>query len=147
MTPDTNVPPAAKWLGFAGALPFIAGALASLPFAEPLRPFGLALLLDYGAIILSFMGGVHWGAAMLRNDNGLGPLGRSVIPALVALPAPLIGGPYGLALLAAGFAGLFLYDEQETRAGRLPAWYPQLRRPLTAIVVASLVVGAAARFI
>ncbi|WP_424361759.1 DUF3429 domain-containing protein [Methylocystis parvus] len=146
MSIETTVPHAAKWLGFAGAIPFVAGALASLPVAEPLRPYGLALLLDYGAIILSFMGGVHWGAAMLRNDNGLGPLGRSVISSLVALPAPLIGGPAGLALLAAGFGGLLVYDEQETRAGRLPAWYPQLRRPLTVIVVACLIIGAAARF-
>lgn len=144
---ETAVPPAAKWLGYAGALPFVAGALASLPFAEALRPFGLSLLLDYGAIILSFMGGVHWGAAMLRNDNSLGPLGRSVASSLFALPAPLIGGVGGLSLLAAGFAGLLVYDEQETRARRLPAWYPLLRRPLTAIVMVCLLCGAAARFL
>jgi hypothetical protein len=146
MSAKITVPPAAKWLGYAGALPFVAGAAATLPFAGPLRPYGLALLLDYGAIILSFMGGVHWGAAMLRNDNRAGPLGRSVAASLVALPAALIGGAAGLGFLAVGFLGLLVFDEQETRAGRVPQWYPLLRRPLTAIVVACLVVGAAAQF-
>lgn len=139
------VPPAARWLGFAGAIPFVAGAFASLPVAGALRPWGLPLLLDYGAIILSFMGGVHWGAAMMRGDADVGSLGRSVASALVALPAALIGGAAGLLLLAAGFLGLLLYDEQETRIGRLPKWYPDLRRPLTAIVAVSLLVGAAAQ--
>lgn len=142
MTTELSVPPAAKWLGYAGAIPFVAGALACLPAAAPLRPLGLALLLDYGAIILSFMGGVHWGAALLRNDNDAGTLGRSVVPALIALPAPLAGGRAGLILLAAGFGGLHFYDEWETQAGRVPQWYPLLRRPLTAIVVLSLLAGA-----
>lgn len=139
------VPPAAKWLGFAGALPFVAGALVSLPLAGALRPFGLPLLLGYGAIILSFMGGVHWGTAMMRGDAELGPLGRSVAPSLLALPALLIGGVPGLLLLAAGFAGLLFYDLAETQAGRAPQWYPYLRRPLTAIVVSCLLIGAAAQ--
>ncbi|WP_363346790.1 DUF3429 domain-containing protein [Methylocystis echinoides] len=141
-----SLPEAAKWLGYAGAIPFFAGALASIPFfAGTLRPFGLTLLLGYGAIILSFMGGVHWGAAMQRDDPGPGPLGRSVAPSLLALPALLIGGVSGLILLAAGFMGLLFYDLAETRAGRAPQWYPKLRRPLTAIVVSCLVVGAAAQ--
>lgn len=144
MSADHRVPPAAIWLGFSGALPFIAGALATLPIAEHYRGLGLTLLVDYGAIILSFMGGVHWGAAMLRSDQDPRPLYFSVLPALIALPAALVGGVTGLVLLAAGFAGLLLFDERETRAGRLPAWYPTLRRPLTAIVVGSLIAGAAA---
>ncbi len=139
-----KTPPAALWLGYAGALPFLAGALASLPFAGALRPFALALLLNYGAIILSFMGGVHWGASILREDNEVGPLGRSVVPALVALVAATLGGVAGLVILALGFAGLLYYDELETRARHVPQWYPLLRRPLTATVVSSLVVGALA---
>jgi hypothetical protein len=140
------VPPAAKWLGFAGVLPFAAGALASLPIGGDLRPFGAQILVAYGAIILSFMGGVHWGTAMMRGDADWGPLGRSVAPALLALPAALIGAAAGLVLLAAGFLGLWAYDEQETAAGRAPRWYPALRRPLTAMVATSLAIGALAQF-
>ena len=145
MTSETSVPTAAKWLGFSGLIPFLAGALATLPVMEALRPFGVTLLLAYGAIILSFMGGVHWGVAMLRDDPDSRALAASVVSSLVALPAALIGGAAGLLILAAGFAGLLFYDTQEASAGRLPAWYPLLRRPLTAVVVACLLIGAGAR--
>lgn len=147
MNTHTTTPPAAKWLGYAGALPFIAGAIGSMPFAEALRPFAFMALLGYGAIILSFMGGVHWGVAMIRGDHEWAALGRSIVPALLALLAVMLGGAIGLGVLAAGFAGLLAYDEQETRAGRVPEWYPSLRRPLTAIVVTCLVIGALARLV
>jgi len=66
----------------------------------------------------------------------------SVLPSLLALPAAACGGALGLALLALGFCGLLVYDESEVRAGRLPLWYPKLRRPLTGVVVACLLAGA-----
>jgi len=141
MNQDTKTPVAALQLGFAGAIPFVAGALASLPLISSLHDWGLWLLLHYGAIILSFMGGVHWGAAMMRNDINLGSLGRSVLPSLLALPAIFFSGAIGLIILIVSFATLLFYDEQETTAGRLPAWYPYLRRRLTMIVIACLAVG------
>ena len=143
MNQRPTAPQAARQLGYAGAIPFVAGALACLPFAGSLREWGVLLLLDYGAIILSFMGGVHWGAAMLRDDTSLAPLGKSVAPSLLALVATLIGGRTGLFLLASGFAGLLFYDENETAVGRVPSWYPSLRRPLSAIVISALLIGAA----
>lgn len=143
MNQNPTAPQAARQLGYAGAIPFVAGALAALPVSGSLREWGILLLLGYGAIILSFMGGVHWGAAMVRNDISLAQLGKSVAPSLLALGAVLIGGRTGLFLLASGFAGLLYYDETETAAGRLPAWYPSLRRPLSAIVISALLVGAA----
>lgn len=142
MNRNSTAPLVARQLGYAGAIPFVAGALAALPVAGSLREWAILLLLGYGAIILSFMGGVHWGAAMLRNDLSLASLGKSVSPSLLALVAVLIGGRMGLFLLASGFAGLLYYDETETAAGHLPAWYPSLRRPLSAIVISALLVGA-----
>lgn len=142
MNSGSSAPRAAKQLGYAGAIPFAAGALASFPISGSLREWGALLLLYYGAIILSFMGGVHWGAAMLRDDSSLTSLGKSVAPSLLALVATLIGGRTGFLLLAFGFAGLLIHDESETAAGRLPGWYPSLRRPLSAIVISALILGA-----
>ena len=144
-TPET-VPSAAVQLGYAGLMPFLAGALLTFPIAGDMRPWGTTLLLGYGAIILSFMGGVHWGAAMIRDDVTTPALGKSVAPSLVALPAILIGGLPGLVILLLGFAGLLAWDETETKNGRVPGWYPHLRRPLTAIVCLSLATGVAASF-
>jgi hypothetical protein len=142
MHESSPTPRPAALLGLTGAAPFVAGlALAFFP-DDSLRGWGLWLLLIYGAIILSFMGGVHWGAAMLRDEISFGALGRSVLPSLLALPAVALGGTLGLVLLALGFCGLLVYDESEVRANRLPLWYPKLRRPLTGLVVACLLVGA-----
>lgn len=144
---DKNkAPPAAVRLGYAGLLPFFAGALLCLPLAGPYRAFGITLLMGYGSIILSFMGGVHWGAAMMRDDATMDALGKSVAPSLVALLAFIVGGPSGLVILSLGFAGLLAWDESETKIGHVPAWYPLLRRPLTALVGLSLITGAIASF-
>ncbi len=142
MSQEMKPPSVALQLGLAGAIPFVVGALACLPLVTSTHDLGLWLLLHYGAIILSFMGGVHWGAAMMRNDINLGSLGRSILPSLFALPAVFLGGVSGLIILIVSFATLLFYDEQETTAGRLPAWYPYLRRRLTTIVIACLAVGA-----
>ena len=139
-----KTPPAALWLGYAGLLPFFAGAVLSLPIAAGFRAWGTLLLIGYGAIILSFMGGIHWGAAMTRDDATQASLGKSVMPSLVALLAFIVGGPFGLVILSLGFAGQLAWDESETKIGHVPGWYPSLRRPLTALVAVSLITGAIA---
>jgi len=146
LTPH-KVPAAAARLGYAGLLPFFAGAILTMPLAGDLRSWGAIVLMGYGAIILSFMGGVHWGAAMMRDDLTTEALGKSVAPSLVALLAILVGGSPGLVILALGFAGLLAWDERETKIGHVPAWYPYLRRPLTALVTLSLMTGALASLI
>ena len=97
----------------------------------------MAPLLIYGAIILSFMGGIRWGAAMLRDDASFNALGRSVLPSLLALAAAALGGALGLVLIALGFCGLLVYDESEVVL-RPAALDPKSFRPLTGIVVACL---------
>lgn len=139
-----QAPPAAVWLGYSGLLPFFAGVALTLPLAGALRPWGTVVLIGYGAIILSFMGGVHWGAAMMRNDVTTRALGKSVAPSLVALAAVILGGHTGLVILSLGFGGLLAWEEGETKIGHVPAWYPHLRRPLTALVALSLITGAIA---
>ncbi len=141
-----KTPAAAVWLGYAGLLPFFAGAVLTLPLAGALRPWGTIVLIGYGAIILSFMGGVHWGAAMMRNDVTTQSLGKSVAPSLVALLAVIAGGQIGLVILSLGFGGLLAWEEGETKIGHVPGWYPYLRRPLTALVAMSLIAGAIASY-
>lgn len=141
-----KTPSAALWLGYAGLLPFFAGALATLPLSGSYRPWGTLLLIGYGAIILSFMGGIHWGTAMMRDDVTKKSLGKSVAPSLVALLAVMVGGAAGLVILTFGFGGLLAWDESETKMGHVPGWYPHLRRPLTALVGVCLITGAIASF-
>jgi hypothetical protein len=82
---------------------------------------------------------------MMLNGGDNGKLAKSVLPSLASLVGILVGGPAGLLILAIGFIGLLLYDEYEVKKGQLARWYPHLRRPLTTIVVISLLFGAYAQ--
>jgi hypothetical protein len=135
--PATAIPTAALTLGIAGLVPFVglAGIIVlnrHLPAADAWRALTL-----YGAVILSFMGGVHWGAALATGAASR--FLASVVPALAAWFATAFLPPRpATAALAIGFALLLLFDLAEVRRGHLPAWYAPLRRGLTGVVILSL---------
>jgi hypothetical protein len=64
-------------------------------------------LVNYGAVILSFVGALHWGFAMTVQDmsaeQGRDRFIWSVIPALIAWIATLLLMPLGCLLLVIGF--------------------------------------------
>jgi hypothetical protein len=136
-----DVPPAAAWLTLAGIIPFAAATLGSF-LSGPLGSFAAFALLAYGAVILSFLGGIHWGLAIARPDPSFARLGLGVLPSLIGWTALLLGGRFGLLLLALAFLLVFLLDRQLTREGRAPPWFPKLRLPPTAAVVLCLLVAA-----
>ena len=146
---DNKVPLSAAWLGGTGALPFVALAGAAPFLAGALRQFAAHALLAYGAIILSFLGGIHWGLAIAplggADRKTMGPrLLLSVVPSLAAWTALLMPQKPGLAVLALAIAAMLWVDLRTTRLGEAPAWYPRLRIPLSCAVIASLVLGAVA---
>ena len=146
---NTKTPVAAAWLGGLGALPFVALSVAAHGLSDPMRAFAAHALAAYGATILSFLGGVHWGLAIgsHRDDKELklaGWLVLSVIPSLLGWSALLLPIRIGLFGLAASFLVMLPVDLRATRIGRAPAWYPKLRIPLTCVVVISLILGALA---
>jgi hypothetical protein len=135
----------ARVLGYAGLIPFVSIAVAVWFAPSPWQATLHAGLLGYGAVILSFMGAVHWGLAMATDSPAARrQLGLSVIPGLLGWAALLLPAPYGYALLLLGFAGLCLVDNLAGRGGLVPAWYPPLRVALTTGVVASLLLGGLA---
>ena len=65
----------------------------------------------YAAVILSFMGAVHWGVAMAGTDQQRGKhFIASVVPALIAWSALLLPQSLALLILLTGFIGLYAYD-------------------------------------
>jgi hypothetical protein len=99
-------------------------------------------LLLYASLILAFMGAVHWGLAMLQTRMDYQrQLGFSVIPALIAWVALFLPEILNYSVLIIAFALLCLFDTRMAKTGRAPNWYPRLRSPLTAVVVASLIVA------
>ncbi len=83
---ETKVPLSAAWLGGLGALPFISLA-GAMPFlAGGPRSLAADALVAYGATILSFLGGIHWGLAIGTQTIGTqGGAGRPKLPARLIL--------------------------------------------------------------
>lgn len=133
-----NVPLPAAVLGLAGLIPFVATALLALR-GEPSAGWATFALLAYGAVILSFLGGIHWGLALARPaPPGFHQLGIGVLPSLAAWAGLLIGGVAGLLLLIAAFMALLAVDLGLARDGGAPPWFARLRLLLTSAVCACL---------
>ncbi|MCL7463177.1 DUF3429 domain-containing protein [Pseudomonas sp. NW5] len=140
-------PPQLAWLlGLAGLIPFVSGALGVWVTPAGWRTLVLEALLDYAALILAFMGAIHWGLALRGESGDLRTqlqLGLSVIPPLLGWLAIAFGVPALLAipLLLLSFVGLYLADLRAIALGLAPVWYARLRLPLTLIVSLSLLVA------
>ncbi len=149
-TQTRRVPRAASWLGALGLMPFVALSLACAVIDGPGKNEALFALAAYGAVILSFLGGVHWGLALAGSgaaQNGRELFRRltySVLPALIGWVALLLPTPANLLTLSVAFLILLAYDFVASRANRAPAWYPTLRWPLTLIVTAALLFAVVA---
>jgi hypothetical protein len=80
--------------------------------------------LGYGAVILSFMGGVRWGArCAVCSPNAIETMILSVAPSLAGWLALLIDRPWSLLLLLAGFGLQGVWDVASARNGALPSWF------------------------
>lgn len=143
-----ETPPAvrgARWLGAAGVLPFAVSGLAIFAPAD-LSEFAVRSLVAYGAVILSFLGGVTWGAVIARSrrngaDGVVGRLALSVVPSIIAWIALLMPLAASLWTLGASFLALLWLDRRSGRDGLLPDWYARLRLPLTLAAIVSISLG------
>ena len=128
----------AKFLGYAGLIPFVTFSIGSwipLPYISD----AIQILIAYAAIILSFMGAIHWGLAMSRaNQQCSKYFVASAIPALTAWLALLLPDTLALIILLCGFFALFAYDRAVKISQALPDWYLPIRRTLTLVVVLCL---------
>lgn len=148
MTDDRRsvpVPSAARWLGMLGAVPFVALALALVVGGRDHVPQASFALAAYGAVILSFLGGIQWGMAITGSGAGSSPLLRrlslSIAPALIAWIAIVLPADFSFAVLALAFCLVLMVDLRAARLAEAPVWYPKLRWPLTVTVVSTLMLG------
>lgn len=130
---------AALWSGYAGVLPFLA-CLAAVLWAPRIewRAFAQQAAIAYGAVILSFVGALHWALALAgRLPGDARTIVASVLPSVAAAIAVLLDGQRGLALLIVGFGSFWMYEHRQWD-DRLPGDYLALRRRLTFAVCATL---------
>lgn len=146
-----ELPTAALGLGLAGAIPFIllTPAFSSL-LPEVLSARPIEAQAAYGAVILSFLGGPHWGLAMVRTHAP--PHDKvfninistvryiwSIVPSLLAWPALLLSDIPKMSLLIVSFSLVLGVDAWCSMQGLLPPWYLPLRVLLSLVVILCLI--------
>lgn len=142
---DPAQPPrAAALLGYAGVIPFVATAVIIF-FLYPRDEAQIVLTyqIAYGAMILSFLGGIRWSLAMLfpEDEALLKRLALSVVPSIAAWAALFVPPIWGLVILIAAFWGQAGSDVRATRLHEAPQWYGGYRVRLSILVIGALVLS------
>ena len=150
MKPDTapSAPRMVSWLGYGGLLPFLAFAMLTWTNHERWALWHECLLF-YGAVILSFVGALHWGVAMTTGKMSArerdAMFAWSVVPALMAFVALIAHSVVGDVLLVLGFLLHYGMDLRIASRAAMPAWYLPLRWRLSVTAIICLSAGAFAR--
>lgn len=151
--------PALLW-GSAGVLPYVSTAAASIWLArkEHLVSMGLdksmdsetasALLLHaqniqvgFGAVMLSFLGAIHWGFEFSKYGGRIGNrrYAIGVLPLVLGWPTLLLAPQMALIGQWASFVAVWFIDLRATSAGWVPKWYSTYRFWLTFAVGTSII--------
>lgn len=132
----------AKILTYSGTLPLIVCVV--LIFFPIVGIDGSILAKTYGAIILSFLCGMHWASFLFFSEKC--PYNLLVTSNIVALLAwcSLLITYQEITFISQALCFLFLLtlDFRLRDAGVLPEWFYQLRRNATIIVVSCLLAMA-----
>ncbi|KAI0834004.1 hypothetical protein F5Y06DRAFT_279988, partial [Hypoxylon sp. FL0890] len=169
----SSVPKEPYLLGLAGTLPYLATSLTTVYLswdlntewpsasnfvnnilishdtARQLLSVIEPIQLGYGAIIISFLGAVHWGLeyaekapnpARTRFRYGLG-----VLAPMVAWPTLLMPMDFALTTQFGAFVLLYFADSRATVRAWAPSWYGVYRFVLTAIVGAAIFISLIGR--
>jgi hypothetical protein len=120
--------------GLAGLIPFV--GLAVIMAVGPAHWYAASqvLLTQYGALILSFVGALHWGYAVQQEVKGAEAwlrFGYSVVPALVAWLALQFPLGMGMQIIAMSLIVCLVVDLAWLRMAVLPVWFTRLRVVLT----------------
>lgn len=139
-----QIPKSALYLGLSGLIPFAACAGAVWTSVGWIQLQALHLQIGYGAVILTFLGGVHWGRALSPDTKISWPrLTWSVTPSLIGWVALSANPKPALILLIVSIALSFAVDRHGVRTGYFPHWYLGLRRVLTLGAMGSLIITLA----
>ncbi len=128
----------AKALTLLGAIPFVAAVLAQI--AGMAHYHTAYLSLTYGAIIISFLSGIHWGLYITHaKAKRINLLVSSNILALLAWLSLLLLVPVTQYLIQITcFMSLLVIDRQLAADGAIEAWFYQLRLQISSLVIICL---------
>ena len=127
-----------RFLGWAGLIPFAVAALCTHSGVDGLVLYGFLGGTGYAAVILAFLGAVHWGLAMQDNRHNYWYV-WAVTPSLLAtVTLMLFDMQWRLVALIPLFGLVWSVDMQAAQRGLFPRWYMALRSQLTIGAIISL---------
>ncbi|MCJ1279649.1 hypothetical protein MMC21_007473 [Puttea exsequens] len=162
-----EVPREALTIGLAGVLPYLATSLTTVYLAFDINHVNSAgttfffsqevaeqllhiiepLQIGYGAVIISFLGAIHWGLewAEYGGKHGYRRYAYGVVAPAVAWPTILFPIEYALITQFCAFTFLYFADARAVMRGWAPSWYSTYRFVLTFVVGASIVASLVGR--
>jgi hypothetical protein len=129
-------------LGYLALLPFVFGALMIWFVRADARSYAVLALSAYAAVVVSFLGGIHWGLAFRSDAPPTALYTWGVVPSLVACVALLMQASAALAIHGAMLVACYLVDRRVYPAQGAGRWL-LLRFRLTAVAAISCFLGAA----
>ena len=139
--PSTPNSPAQR-LGALALLPFVLGAAAIWFVRADARDLATTALSAYAAVVIAFLGGIHWGFAFRQPAPATRLFVWGVVPALVACVALLMQASAGLVIHGAMLVACYLVDRKVYPVQGAAAWLT-LRFRLTAVASLCCLLGAA----
>jgi hypothetical protein len=134
--------PVAVLLTVLGLVPFVVCGLGALGHNPDPADRMLTLLIDYAALMLSFVGAVHWGFALAPVEPERPRpwlwLALAVVPLLLGWLALTLEPWMALVVLIIGAIATVLGEREAHRRALLPAGYLWLRYGFTVVSVAML---------
>ncbi|CCM01563.1 uncharacterized protein FIBRA_03623 [Fibroporia radiculosa] len=161
----SGVPTPYLVFGLAGGLPYVGATGATIYLARQagIAATGLVSSIDpgvaitvldqalniqmtYGAVMLSFLGALHWGFefAGYGGHKGYARLMLGAAPIVLGWSTLTLQPVPALITQWIGFTGLWWADLQATSAGWAPRWYSQYRFYLTVLVGTCIISSLAA---
>ena len=140
----------AQRLGYAGLIPFVLGALLVWLVRADVHAYVALALSAYAAVVLSFLGGIHWGLVMRQTNPPTNfptnlptrVLWWGVVPSLVAWPAAVMPPDAGLVLQGLMLLVCYGVDRRLYPPLGAAGWLT-LRFRLSAVAALACFIGAA----
>ncbi len=141
---DYHPPPSdtARLLGHLGLLPFVLGALLVWVVNDEAHPYATLALSAYAGVIVSFLGGIHWGLAFRLSAPPAILFVWGVVPSLVAWVGVMMPASAGLVLHGAMLVACYAVDRRVYPAHGIAHWLT-LRFRLSAVASFCCFLGAA----
>lgn len=144
LLPDSDMGRFIHRLGYAGLAPFVALALLLWLVTDEAHPYVAVALSSYAAMVIAFLGGIHWGIGLRHNapQRRLHMLWGATA-AVLAWIAVVMPAYAGLPLQAALLVVCYLVDRKTWPEAGLRDWMT-MRFRLTAVATLACLIASGA---